>query len=81
MVIKGRIHGELGKFERYLWNSVKSDDEMSLEIGDFRILRKITQNRIHGIKNQVRFGGEFEEKSKFEERRKFRFEKRFKTEN
>ena len=53
MVIKGQIHGELGKFERYLWNLVKSDNEMSLEIGDFRILRKIIQNRIHGIKNQV----------------------------
>ena len=53
MVIKGRIHGELGIFERYLQNSVKSDDEMRLEIGQFNILRKITQNRIHGIKNQV----------------------------
>ena len=53
MVIKGRIHGELGKFERYLQNSVKSDDELRLEIGRFDILRKITQNRIHGIKNQV----------------------------
>ena len=53
MVIKGRIHGELGKFERYLQNLVKSDDELRLEIGRFDILRKITQNRIHGIKNQV----------------------------
>ena len=53
MVIKGRIHGELGKFERYLQNLVKSDDESRLEIGHFDILRKITQNRIHGIKNQV----------------------------
>ena len=53
MVIKGRIHGELGNFERYLWNSVKSDDEIRLEIGQFNILRKITQFRIHGIKNQV----------------------------
>ena len=53
MVIKGRIHGELGIFERYSWNSVKSDDESRLEIGRFDILRKITQNRIHGIKNQV----------------------------
>ena len=33
MVIKGRIHGELGKFEIYLWNSVKSDDELRLKIG------------------------------------------------
>ena len=53
MVIKGRIHGELGKFMRYLWNLVKSEDELRLEIRDFSILRKITQNRIHGIKNQV----------------------------
>ena len=53
MVIKGRIHGELGKFERYLWNSVKSDDELRLEIGHFSILRKITQFQIHVIKNQM----------------------------
>ena len=53
MVIKSRIHGELGKFERYLQILVKSDDESKLEIGRFDILRKITQNRIHGIKNQV----------------------------
>ena len=53
MVIKGQIHGELGKFERYLWNSVKSDDEMRLEIREFMILRKTTQFRIHGIKNQM----------------------------
>ena len=53
MVIKGRIHGELGIFERYSWNSVKSDDESRLEIGRFDILRNITQNRIHIIKNQV----------------------------
>ena len=50
MVIKGRIHGELGKFERYLGNSVKSDNEMRLKIGQFNMLRKITQNQIHGIK-------------------------------
>ena len=53
MVIKGRIHRELGKFERYLSNSVKSDDELRLEIGRFSILRKTTQFRIHRIKNQV----------------------------
>ena len=53
MVIKGRIQEELGKFEIYLWNSVKSDNELRLEIGKFMILRKITQLRIHGIKNQV----------------------------
>ena len=53
MVIKGQIHGELGKFEIYLWNSVKLDNELRLEIGRFSILRKITQMRIHGIKNQL----------------------------
>ena len=30
MVIKGRIHGELGKFEIYLWKSVKSDYEIEI---------------------------------------------------
>ena len=53
MIIKGRIHGELGKFEIYLWSSVKSDDEIRLEMREFMILRKITQFWIHGIKNQV----------------------------
>ena len=37
MVIKGRIHGELGKFEIYLWNLVQSDDKLRLEIGRFSI--------------------------------------------
>ena len=53
MINKGRIHGELGKFERHLWNSIKSDDELRLEIGKFMILINITQLQIHGIKNQV----------------------------
>ena len=47
MVNKGRIHGELGKFERI---RVKSNGELSLEIQHFIILRKITQLRIHGKK-------------------------------
>ena len=53
MVIKGRIHGDLVKFEIYLWNLVKSDDELRLEIRNFIILRKTTQLQIHRIKNQV----------------------------
>ena len=52
-VNQGRIHGELGNFERYLSNSIKLDDELSSEIRHFIILRKITQLQIHGIKNQV----------------------------
>ena len=51
MVNKGRIHREIRKFERYHRNSIKSDDELSLKIWHFIILRKITQLRIHGIKN------------------------------
>ena len=47
MVNKGRIHRELEKFERYLLNLIKSDVELRLKIGQFMILRKITQLRIH----------------------------------
>ena len=32
MVNKGWIHRELGKFERYLWNLIKLDDVLRLEI-------------------------------------------------
>ena len=53
MVNKGRIHRKLGNFERYLWNSIKSHNELRLEIRYFIILRKITQLRIHEIKNWV----------------------------
>ena len=53
MVNKGLIHEELGNFETYLLNSIKSDDELRLEIERFMILRKITQLQIHGIKNRV----------------------------
>ena len=37
MVNKGRIHGKLGNFERYILNSIKLDDELRLEIGKFII--------------------------------------------
>ena len=53
MVNKGQIHRELGNYERYLRNSIKSDNELRLEIRKFMILRKITQLRIQGIKNRV----------------------------
>ena len=52
MVNKCRIHTELGNFERYLLNLIKSDDKLRLEIGKFMILRKITQLQIHRIKNR-----------------------------
>ena len=53
MVNKGRIRGELGNFERYLSNSIKSNDELRLEVEKFMTLRKIIQLQIHGIKNRV----------------------------
>ena len=53
MVNKGWIHEELGNLKRYLWNLIKADDELSLEIRHFIILRKITQLQIHGIKNRM----------------------------
>ena len=37
LVNKDRIHRELGKFLRYLWNSIKSVNELSLEIMQFKI--------------------------------------------
>ena len=63
MINKGRIHKELGKFFRYLWKSIKSDDELRLEMRKFSVLRKITLIQIHRIKNQEiwsRIRGEIE---------------------
>ena len=70
MVNKGRIYGKLGNFFRYLWNSIKSNNELRLEIRKFIILRKITQLRIHDIKNQA-IWIRIIEKSKIENERKF----------
>ena len=33
------------------WNSIKSNNEMWIEISDFGIFGKKTQRQIHGIKN------------------------------
>ena len=51
MVNKGRIHEELGKVLIYFLILIKSDDELSLEISQFSILRKITLIQIHVIQN------------------------------
>ena len=53
MVNKGQINGESGKFLRYLWNSIKSDNKLSLKIRKFSVLIKINQLWIHIIKYRV----------------------------
>ena len=48
---------------RYLWNLIKSDNELSWEIREFSIIGKITPIQIHGIKNHwiwIRIHGEIE---------------------
>ena len=63
---KGRIHRELRYFLCILWNSIKSDDEMTREIKDLYIFRKITQNWIHRIKNRkilIKICGEIDKQS------------------
>ena len=49
----GWIHGELRYFLDILWNSMKSNYELGYEIRDFDRFGKITQRRIHGIKNNL----------------------------
>ena len=51
MVNKGRIHKEIRKFMIFSLKLIKSDDKLMVEIEENGILRKITSNRFHGIKN------------------------------
>ena len=51
MVNKGRIHGEIRDSREIFSNLIKSDDELVIEIRENCRFRKITQRRIHGIKN------------------------------
>ena len=47
-------------------NSIKSDNKMRLEIGDFNRFRMRTRRRIHGIKNHriwIKIRGEISEQS------------------
>ena len=53
MVNKGRIHREIRYFQEIFWNLIKSDDELVIEIREKGGFRKITQRRIHGIKNHL----------------------------
>ena len=51
MVNKGRIHREIRYFREIFWNLIKSDNELVIKIRENSGFRKITQRRIHGIKN------------------------------
>ena len=51
MVNKDRIHREIRYFREVFWNLIKSDNEWEIEIRENGRFRKITQRRIHGIKN------------------------------
>ena len=51
MLNKGQIHVEKTDFREIFWNLIKSDDELVIEIRENGRLRKITQRRIHRIKN------------------------------
>ena len=51
MVNKGQIHREIRYFREIFWNLIKSDDELVIENKENGGFRKITQRRIHGIKN------------------------------
>ena len=66
MVNKGRIHREIMYFREIFWNLIKSDDELVIEIRENDRFRKITQRRIHGIKNHsiwISNHGEIKERS------------------
>ena len=66
MVNKGRIHGEIRDFRQIFWNLIKSDNELVIEIRKNGRFRKITQRRIHGIKNHsicISIRGEIKEQS------------------
>ena len=51
MVNKGRIHREIRYFREIFWNLIKSDDKLVIEIRENGGFRKITQRKIHRIKN------------------------------
>ena len=66
MVNKGQIYRELRYFREIFWNLIKLDNELRLEIRENGRFRKITQIRIHGIKNHsiwISNRGEIKERS------------------
>ena len=66
MVNKGRIHREIRYFREIFQNLIKSDDELRREFRENGGFRKITQRRIHRIKNHsiwISNHGEIKEQS------------------
>ena len=66
MVNKGRINEEIRNFRDIFWNLIKSGNELVIKIKENSIFRKITQRRIHGIKNHsiwISSCGEIKERS------------------
>ena len=66
MVNKGQIHREIRYFREIFWNLIKLDDELRWEIREDGGFWKITQRRIHGIKNHsiwISNRGEIKERS------------------
>ena len=66
MVNKGQIHGQIRDFLEIFWNLIKSDDKLVIEIRENGRFGKITQKRIHEIKNHsiwISICGEIKEQS------------------
>ena len=66
MVNKGQIHKEIRDFREIFWNLIKSYNELVIEIRENGGFRKITQRRIHIIKNHsiwISIRGEIKERS------------------
>ena len=57
---------EIRYFREIIWNLIKSDNELVIKIRENGRFRKITQRRIHGIKNHsiwISNRGEIKERS------------------
>ena len=66
MVNKGQINREIRYFREIFWNMIKSDNKLVIEIRENGRFRKITQRRIHKIKNHsiwISNRGEIKERS------------------
>ena len=79
MVNKGQIHREIRHFREIFWNMIKLDDELVIENRENGRFRKITQRRIHRIKNHSIW---FSNRGEIKERSEMKFPKigRTKTE-
>ena len=67
MVNKGQIHSKIRYIREIFWKMIKSDDEIVIENRENSGFRKITQRRIHRIKNHsiwICNRGEIKERSR-----------------